>query len=156
MSWQPRHHLPAKCLGLRLTIAESNSFSLADLASLTAASSLLIHLWIYGLVMDGTSAGNCPFFSLQVTIIQQSHTFDFSGLAKGRVVMCYWGSWSTYRPGDANFETTHIDTNVCTHLIYAFAGISNEYKISVLDPWNDVEVCGGGGKSKPMAVCAFI
>ena len=59
--------------------------------------------------------------------------------ASERRVVCYWGSWSIYRPGDGKFEVANIDPNICTHIIYAFAGLNAETnKIMSLDTWNDL------------------
>ncbi|XP_063982353.1 chitinase-3-like protein 1 [Diachasmimorpha longicaudata] len=52
-------------------------------------------------------------------------------------VVCYYGSWSVYRPGNGKFEISDIDPTVCTHLIYTFVGIESD-KVKVLDPWQDL------------------
>ncbi|MCE2196825.1 chitinase, partial [Streptococcus thermophilus] len=43
-----------------------------------------------------------------------------------------------YRSGDGKFEAANIDPNICTHVIYAFAGLNTDYTIKVLDPYNDL------------------
>ncbi|CAH0550889.1 unnamed protein product [Brassicogethes aeneus] len=48
-------------------------------------------------------------------------------------VVCYYGSWSTYRPGNGKFTTNDIDANLCTHLIYSFVGINTDGSIKILD-----------------------
>ncbi|XP_050715987.1 chitinase-3-like protein 1 isoform X2 [Eriocheir sinensis] len=64
------------------------------------------------------------------------------------VMVCYYASWAVYRTGDGKFDVEDIDPAICTHLIFAFAGLGpNNDTIKVLDPWN--ELCGGGGN------CAF-
>ena len=40
--------------------------------------------------------------------------------------ICYFTNWSQYRSGIAKFEPEHIDPFLCTHIIYAFAYISNQ------------------------------
>ncbi|UJR15985.1 hypothetical protein I4U23_002904 [Adineta vaga] len=40
--------------------------------------------------------------------------------------ICYFTNWSQYRTDSAKFEPEHIDPFLCTHIIYAFAYISNE------------------------------
>lgn len=52
-------------------------------------------------------------------------------------VVCYWGTWSHYRPKDGEFRVEHLDPSLCTHLIYSFAGLTDN-KIVSLDPWLDL------------------
>lgn len=52
--------------------------------------------------------------------------------------MCYYGSWSVYRPGRGKFRVEDIDPNICTHIVYAFGGIEETGKVKALDPWNDI------------------
>ncbi|CAF2370308.1 unnamed protein product [Rotaria sp. Silwood2] len=40
--------------------------------------------------------------------------------------ICYFTNWSQYRDVPAKFEPEHIDPFLCTHIIYAFAYISNQ------------------------------
>lgn len=40
-------------------------------------------------------------------------------------IVCYYTNWSRKRPGSGKFEITDIDPNLCTHVIYAFAGIKD-------------------------------
>ncbi|XP_043485682.1 chitotriosidase-1 [Polistes fuscatus] len=53
-------------------------------------------------------------------------------------IVCYFGSWSTYRPDAGKFEVENIDPNLCTHIIYTFVGISEEGEVKVLDSWQDL------------------
>ncbi|XP_069678524.1 acidic mammalian chitinase-like [Periplaneta americana] len=57
-------------------------------------------------------------------------------------VVCYLGSWSTYRPGDGKFDIEHINPHLCTHVIYTFVGITSAGGIRILDDWNEI---GKGG-----------
>ncbi|XP_011310399.1 acidic mammalian chitinase [Fopius arisanus] len=52
-------------------------------------------------------------------------------------IVCYFGSWSVYRPGNGKFDISDIDPGVCTHLIYTFVGLQGE-DVKVLDPWQDL------------------
>ncbi|XP_015585087.1 chitotriosidase-1 isoform X2 [Cephus cinctus] len=67
------------------------------------------------------------------------------GPALGKVMMCYFASWATYRVGNGHFEVSDIEPDLCTHYIYAFVGIKGEGNIDILDPWNDIS--DGGGKN---------
>ncbi|ELW65253.1 Acidic mammalian chitinase [Tupaia chinensis] len=49
---------------------------------------------------------------------------------------CYFTNWAQYRPGLGRFKPDNIDPCLCTHLIYAFAGMKNN-EITTIE-WNDV------------------
>ena len=38
-------------------------------------------------------------------------------------MVCYYTSWSIKRPNAGRFEPEHLDPLLCTHIIYAFAGM---------------------------------
>ena len=38
-------------------------------------------------------------------------------------VVCYWGTWSNYRPNAGKFTPENINPKLCTHIIYSFAGL---------------------------------
>lgn len=71
-----------------------------------------------------------------------------AGLIKGRALVCYWGSWSYYRNGIGKFEMANMDPHLCTHFIYSFIGINEDFTVRLQDPWLDVDSCSGGGLSK--------
>lgn len=52
------------------------------------------------------------------------------------VLSCYFTNWAQYRPGSGRFTVDNIDPCLCDHLIYAFAGMSNN-EITTIE-WNDV------------------
>jgi len=63
-------------------------------------------------------------------------------------LVCYFGAWSFYRPGDGKFDIDNIDPNLCTHLCYGFANMDNStWKAVAYDPWYDLapwdEGCDG-------------
>lgn len=69
--------------------------------------------------------------------------------ASSRRVVCYYGSWAVYRPDLGKFDVENINPYVCTHVIYAFAGLSPDtYEIISLDPYNDLEENYGKGAYK--------
>ncbi|XP_073907121.1 acidic mammalian chitinase [Castor canadensis] len=51
-------------------------------------------------------------------------------------LICYFSNWAQYRPGLGSFKPENIDPYLCTHLIYAFAGMQNN-EITTIE-WNDV------------------
>ncbi|XP_038167284.1 acidic mammalian chitinase-like [Arvicola amphibius] len=52
-------------------------------------------------------------------------------------LVCYFSNLAQYRPGLGRFTPDNIDPCLCTHLIYAFAGMQNN-EITTIE-WNDVE-----------------
>lgn len=38
-----------------------------------------------------------------------------------KVLICYYGGWSIYRPAPGNFSLENFDAHLCTHLVFAFA-----------------------------------
>ncbi|CAG2174143.1 unnamed protein product [Oppiella nova] len=45
-------------------------------------------------------------------------------------IVCYYTNWSNKRPGIGKFEPEHLDPTLCTHIIFAFANLNSEFKIS--------------------------
>ncbi|KAG0430927.1 hypothetical protein HPB47_022256 [Ixodes persulcatus] len=58
-------------------------------------------------------------------------------------MLCYWGSWSAYRPMECAFAVDQIDPFMCTHIVYAFTKILDN-RITLFDPW--LELPDGGGR----------
>ena len=60
----------------------------------------------------------------------------FTGAAKK--VVCYYGTWATYRPGNGKFDVENLPVNLCTHIIYGFTNLGDDNRIALYDPWNDL------------------
>lgn len=60
-------------------------------------------------------------------------------------MVCYYGSWAVYRPGNGKFDVEHIDPFVCTHIVYGFAGLGSDNTMIPLDPYNDLAENWGKG-----------
>lgn len=59
--------------------------------------------------------------------------------AETKKIVCYFGSWATYRNGNGKFDVENLDPHLCTHAIYSFAGLDAATStIKVLDPYNDL------------------
>ncbi|KAI4457670.1 chitinase [Holotrichia oblita] len=54
-----------------------------------------------------------------------------------KVLFCYYANWAIYRKDMGKFTTNDIDPSLCTHLIYAFSGLSQYGGIESLDTEND-------------------
>lgn len=67
------------------------------------------------------------------------------------LVVCYVSGWASYRPAEGKFDASNIDPTLCSHLVFAFAGLDpTNFTIKSLDPWNDLEDGGGKGGYKKM------
>ncbi|XP_070161707.1 probable chitinase 10 [Polyergus mexicanus] len=59
---------------------------------------------------------------------------------KGPRVVCYVTSWALYRKEDGKFVPEHLDSQLCTDIVYAFAGLNPETLLmQSFDPWADIE-----------------
>ena len=86
------------------------------------------------------------FFACLGSSVFASHNDD---VAYDKVIMCYFGSWSTYRWASGHFDVEDIDPFLCTHLVFGFAGLDPElYTIKALDPYNELEENWGKGAYK--------
>ena len=59
--------------------------------------------------------------------------------AKKNLVICYYPSWFTYG-GVRDFLTRHMEPDLCSHLIYAFAKVNKAGTVSLLDPGPDIRL----------------
>ncbi|XP_058860131.1 acidic mammalian chitinase-like isoform X1 [Acipenser ruthenus] len=59
-------------------------------------------------------------------------------LGSSYILSCYFTNWAQYRPGAGKYFPTNIDPCLCDHLIYAFAGMSNN-QIKTYE-WDDVKL----------------
>ncbi|BET00648.1 Glyco_18 [Nesidiocoris tenuis] len=59
---------------------------------------------------------------------------------KQKRVVCYFTNWSWYRKGDGKFLPEHIEPQLCTDIIYAFASLEpNTLRITPFDPSTDLD-----------------
>lgn len=52
-------------------------------------------------------------------------------------VVCYVADWTIGRPGRGRFDIDNIDANLCTHVNYAFVGLTDNYDIKLPDRGDD-------------------
>lgn len=71
-----------------------------------------------------------------------------SSVYSKKLVICYQGTWATYRISFGKFDANHIDPTLCTHVMYAFFGIEVDGRIRIIDPYLDLEEDWGRGNIK--------
>lgn len=55
-------------------------------------------------------------------------------------VVCYLTNWAFYRKAEGKFVPEHLDAQLCTHVVYAFASLDPETLLmKEFDPWADLE-----------------
>uniref|UniRef100_A0A8C7A7J8 Chitinase acidic n=1 Tax=Neovison vison TaxID=452646 RepID=A0A8C7A7J8_NEOVI len=69
-------------------------------------------------------------FPLGLALLLNTH------LGSAYQLTCYFTNWAQYWPGLGHFKPDDIDPCLCTHLIYAFAGMRNN-EITTIE-WDDV------------------
>jgi chitinase len=72
-----------------------------------------------------------------VTIMVTSAPLSAQNSAPQPKIVGYFASWAIY--GNAPFFINEIPAEMLTHINYAFAGISPEGEIALLDPWADTQ-----------------
>lgn len=55
-------------------------------------------------------------------------------------LVCYFTNWAWYRGGIGKYTPDHIDTDLCTHIVYGFAVLDyTELTIRTHDSWADID-----------------
>ncbi|XP_046975063.1 probable chitinase 2 isoform X2 [Vanessa cardui] len=86
---------------------------------------------------------------LTVTVFLTVGATNIEGPKHGKVAACYVASWAIFRSPPFSFSVSDIDPTLCTHIVYAFAGLDEEsYTIKSLDPWLDIDRNNGNGAYK--------
>lgn len=61
---------------------------------------------------------------------------DTDRSARSYKIVCYYTNWAQYRPKPGSFFPENIDPKLCTHIIFAFAKLSETYELKEFE-WND-------------------
>ncbi|KAL7042204.1 hypothetical protein ACKWTF_001065 [Chironomus riparius] len=61
----------------------------------------------------------------------------------GKEIVCYIASWAIYRKEGGRFTVDTFDPELCTTLVYYYAGLDENFKLKSLDPWADLGDDGG-------------
>uniref|UniRef100_A0A7M4EYX4 Acidic mammalian chitinase-like n=1 Tax=Crocodylus porosus TaxID=8502 RepID=A0A7M4EYX4_CROPO len=75
------------------------------------------------------NTGSLCWFSFQTSLL-------LFPAGSAYVLSCYFTNWGQYRPSPGKYFPKDIDPCLCTHLLYAFAGMTNN-EIATIE-WNDV------------------
>lgn len=71
-------------------------------------------------------------------------------------VVCYYGSWATYRVSNGKYDVEDINPNLCTHIIYSFVGLdASTNLVKILDTWNDVTLRESSSNGDETALTIF-
>ncbi|KAK0083095.1 hypothetical protein PV326_006871 [Microctonus aethiopoides] len=74
------------------------------------------------------------------TLREKQHRQKLHLQHSGPRVVCYMTSWALYRKGDGKFVPEHLDTRLCTDIIYAFAGLNPDtLTLQPFDSWADID-----------------
>ncbi|XP_059188548.1 acidic mammalian chitinase-like [Centropristis striata] len=87
----------------------------------------------------GVTRANPSTAAMNKSILFAGLCVSLCSLVSSSRLVCYFTNWSQYRPGSGMFKPVNIDPNLCTHLIYAFAGINEANQLVTIE-WNDDEL----------------
>ena len=59
-----------------------------------------------------------------------------SSSSRSYKIVCYYTNWAQYRPKPGSFFPENIDPKLCTHIIFAFAKLSEAHELQAFE-WND-------------------
>jgi GH18 family chitinase len=48
-------------------------------------------------------------------------------------IVCYYTNWAQYRPKPGTYLPEDIDPHLCTHIIFSFAKISDNYELQAFE-----------------------
>ncbi|XP_044746621.1 chitotriosidase-1-like [Coccinella septempunctata] len=70
------------------------------------------------------------FFAILVSI-----TLFVNGCTAANLV-CFFTSWTVYRPGNGKYNVSNLPADLCTHVNYGFVGLQEwDGSLSILDDW---------------------
>ena len=62
-------------------------------------------------------------------------------------IVCYYTNWAQYRPKPATYFPEDVDAKLCSHVIFAFAKINDDYELHEFE-WNDLSTDWAPGMYK--------
>lgn len=93
-------------------------------------------LYISGLQVLVSNADFCCGWFINYEFVFFWHLLAIFYLADTK--FCYYDSLAARRPGKGRFEVGNIDPYACTHVAYAFVGVTENGLVAIGDPFVDV------------------
>ncbi|XP_076337882.1 endochitinase-like isoform X2 [Tachypleus tridentatus] len=98
------------------------SFGMVCQISCTSLMLLFMIGWTFGAEPVNSRPGDVAVFSNPQDIRQKK-------------IVCYYQTWAVYRPEPYRYDIEDVPGNLCTDLMYSFAGLNNNtWELSSLDP----------------------
>lgn len=72
--------------------------------------------------------------SIQIRLLWLLAYFFLLTYSKEYWRVCYFTNWSQYREGRARFVPEKVDPSLCTHVVYCFARLNRENRLSMIEP----------------------
>ena len=76
----------------------------------------------------------CPSNSDSPIVIKLKANVQRFAVSSQYLRPCYFTDWAHYRPGIGKYDPEAYTPGLCTHILFAFAKINNDFTAGVFDP----------------------
>lgn len=88
-------------------------------------------------VLTSSFLANALSFNWGFSALKSSDAaIDDDRSSRSYKIVCYYTNWAQYRPKPGAFFPENVDPKLCTHIIFAFAKLSDAYELQSFE-WND-------------------